>query len=99
MLDVVPLVEPAAPQLPAPQLELPVDEVVVVVEPLAPLHDALPVPPLVDELLVSVVEPELLPLLLLPPPHAVRPRSAVAATASVVFVLLFIRRPFLFDVV
>lgn len=92
----VPLPDAAAPQLPAPQLELPVDEVVVVVEPLAPLHEALPVPPLVEELLVSVVELELEPLLL-PPPHAVRPRSAVAATASVVFVLLFILRPFLLD--
>jgi hypothetical protein len=92
---VVVVVVPVAPvplQLPAPQLELPVELVVVVVESLAaPLHDALPLPPDVEDVEVSVVddvpdEPE-------PPPHAERPRSADAATTSEAFVLLFMRTP------
>jgi hypothetical protein len=82
------LVVPDAPlQLPAPQLELPV-ELPVVESAVAPLHEVLPVPPDVEEVLVSVVDEE--PDAVEPPPHAESPRSADAATASEAFVLLFI---------
>lgn len=86
-------VELAPLQLPAPQLELPVELSDVVVESLeaAPLHDALPSPPDVDDVDDSVVdaEPELEP----PPPHAESPRSAEAATTSEAFVFMFMGIP------
>lgn len=85
---VVVVVAPDAPlHEPAPQLELPV-ELPVVESAVAPLHDALPLPPDVEDVDVSVVEAE--PEAGEPPPHAERPRSADAATASEAFVLMFI---------
>ncbi len=78
-VDAVPL------QLPAPQLDAPVDAVLSVDA--VPLHDDAPAPPLVE--LVDDAVVDALPEPLLPPPQAARPRSAVAATASEVFMFLF----------
>lgn len=71
-------------QLPAPQLDAPVEAVVEV--PAVPLQDAAPEPPVVELVEVSVVEAAGVALL----PQAERPRSAVAATASEVLMFWFI---------
>jgi hypothetical protein len=86
---VVVVSEEAVPlQLPAPQLDAPVEAVLSADA--VPLHDDAPSPPVVELVDDSVVDE--LPEPLLPPPQADRPRSAVAATASEVFMFLFISR-------